>query len=77
MFYYNLFIFNLKICSNVCKSIHFCNSPLNCEITYFCCHFRWSANQIIGQPDVFPNYGDNESAWATEDIYSKGWIHVC
>ena len=26
----------------------------------------WSANQVIGPPDVFPAYGDIEEAWAAE-----------
>ncbi|NMA75602.1 MAG: hypothetical protein GX963_15940, partial [Bacteroidales bacterium] len=24
----------------------------------------WSAKQIVGEPNVYPNYGDNGQAWA-------------
>lgn len=32
-------------------------------IYYYCLH-RWSANQVIGEPKVYPRYGDIQGSWA-------------
>ena len=37
----------------------------------------WSANQILGAPDVFPEYGDHNKAWASQGADDREeWIEV-
>ena len=36
----------------------------------------WSANKVIGPPDVYPQYGDFENAWASESANSVEFIEV-
>ena len=32
----------------------------------FPCRPDWSAEQILGAPDTYPNYGDMQTAWAAD-----------
>ncbi len=37
----------------------------------------WSANQVLGPPNVFPGYGDNNKAWASHGADDREeWIEV-
>ncbi len=37
----------------------------------------WSANQVLGPPDVWPGYGDNNKAWASQGADDREeWIEV-
>ena len=27
-------------------------------------YFRWAADQVLGEPNVYPTHGDIEGAWA-------------
>lgn len=37
----------------------------------------WSANQVLGKPDVFPGYGDHNKAWASHGADDRDeWIEV-
>lgn len=37
----------------------------------------WSANQVLGAPDVFPAYGDHNKAWASQGADDREeWIEV-
>lgn len=37
----------------------------------------WSANQVLGKPDVFPAYGDHNKAWASQGADDREeWIEV-
>ena len=37
----------------------------------------WSANQVLGKPDVFPTYGDHNKAWASLGADDREeWIEV-
>lgn len=37
----------------------------------------WSANQVLGPPDVFPSYGDHNKAWASHGADDRDeWIEV-
>ncbi|XP_052689658.1 uncharacterized protein LOC128167784 [Crassostrea angulata] len=36
----------------------------------------WAANQVIGPPQVYPQYGDIEGAWASEDTNSVEYIEI-
>lgn len=44
------------------------------SIIELCC--RWAANQVIGPPQVYPQYGDIEGAWASENTNSIEYIEV-
>jgi len=36
----------------------------------------WSANQVIGKPNVYPNHGDLHGAWATRETDQNQFIEV-
>ena len=40
----------------------------------FCFH-SWSATQVIGEPDVYPEYGNIAGAWSSNGFVSE-WIEV-
>ncbi|XP_045211208.2 TD and POZ domain-containing protein 2-like [Mercenaria mercenaria] len=37
---------------------------------------RWNAGQVIGEPKVYPNYGDRRGAWAMQNIDANQFIEV-
>ena len=39
-------------------------------------HCSWSANQILGQPKVYPQYGDLSGVWAQGDKGQDEYIEV-
>ena len=41
----------------------------------FICFGSWSAKQVIGEPNVYPTYGDHAGAWASKGFVSE-WIEV-
>ena len=36
----------------------------------------WSANKVIGPPDVYPQYGDLTNAWASQTVNNVEFIEV-
>ena len=38
--------------------------------------YSWSANKVIGKPQVYPNYGDIEGSWAQGNISANEYIEV-
>lgn len=38
--------------------------------------FSWSADQILGPPKVYPEYGDLHGAWASEECNLREFIEV-
>lgn len=38
--------------------------------------FSWGANQVIGEPKVYPNYGDLNGAWASQRYNGTEFIEV-
>ena len=36
----------------------------------------WSANQVVGPPKVYPQYGDIHGAWAPKTIDSHQYLEV-
>ncbi|XP_048237179.1 uncharacterized protein LOC125372143 [Haliotis rufescens] len=39
-------------------------------------YLDWSAENIVGPPDVFPDYGDDPNAWASAEWTGIEWIEV-
>ncbi len=38
---------------------------------------NWSAQQLLGQPNVYPNYGDSGYAWASAEMNSgRQWVEL-
>ena len=40
-------------------------------------NYRWSANQVIGEPKVYPGYGDRSGAWASRRTGGTEFLEVC
>ena len=43
---------------------------------YISFFFSWSADQILGPPKVYPEYGDLHGAWASEECNLQEFIEV-
>ena len=39
-------------------------------------NFSWSAEQILGAPQVYPQYGDIAGAWAQKSLSNAEYIEV-
>ena len=37
---------------------------------------RWAANSVVGEPRVYPRYGDIIGAWAQHDVTDHEFIVV-
>lgn len=37
---------------------------------------RWSANQVIGEPKVYPRYGDIQGSWASRSCTANEFLEV-
>ena len=45
--------------------------------SYVLCLPRWSANKILGAPDVYPNFASNPNNWSPLSATTRDLIEVC
>jgi len=58
-----ILLFSFSFTSGYSQVVNFADQVLSFSTQYS--DFEYAANQVLGDPDVYPNYGDNFAAWAS------------